>query len=85
MLDILHLVLGYIGKVCFLTRKRYVDATFPLALDIWADSKIYFMDESTTVYRVLNESAGHSKSLYKKFNIAIGVFQIQKKIMLINI
>lgn len=68
----------YRRKYAFLTRKRYVDTTFPLALDIWADSKIYFMDESTTVYRVLNESASHSKSLYKKFNIATGVFQIQK-------
>lgn len=68
----------YRRKYAFLTRKRYVDGTFPLALDIWADSKIYFMNESTTVYRVLNESASHSKSLQKRFNFAAGVFQIQK-------
>lgn len=58
-------------------KKKYVDGTFPLALDIWANSKIYFFDEVTTVYRVVNESASHSRSQSKRYRFAKGVFEIQ--------
>lgn len=78
---------GYIAPCTWLLRKElitndnknsYVDTTFPLALDIYAVSKIYFLDDSTAVYRVLPESASHSKSLLKQYSFAIGIFQIQK-------
>lgn len=78
---------GYIAPCTWLFRKEfvlndntnsYVDATFPLALDIFAVSKIYFLNNSTAVYRVLPESASHSKSLLKQYIYGIGIFQIQK-------
>lgn len=80
---------GYIAPCTWLVRKEYVylpqhgyvDGTFPLALDIWAKSDIYFMDESTTVYRVLNESASHSRDLDKQYKFRLGIFQIQKDYM----
>lgn len=67
----------YRQKYAFLQRRAYIDGTYPLALDVFADSDIYFMDNSTAVYRVLNESASHSKSLQKRYNFGIGVFKIQ--------
>lgn len=82
-----HLVnSGYIAPCTWLYRKEYmqtytqgyVDGTFPLALDIWANSKIYFLDEVTTVYRVIGESASHSRYLKKRFAFGSGVFRIQK-------
>lgn len=77
---------GYIAPCTWLYRKEYlptytqgyVDGTFPLALDIWANSKIYFLDEVTTVYRVVGESASHSRYLEKRFTFGSGVFRIQK-------
>ena len=56
---------------------HYVDGTFPLALDIWAKSKVYFLDEVTAVYRILSESASHSKDSLKRYNFIKGVFKIQ--------
>lgn len=78
---------GYIAPCTWVLRKEfilndntksYVDGTFPLALDIFAVSKVYFLNDSTAVYRVLSESASHSKSLLKQYIFEIGVFQIQK-------
>lgn len=77
---------GYIAPCTWLYRKQYlpagqssyVDGTFPLALDIWAQSKIYYLDEVTAVYRHLSESASHSRLLKRNFHFANGVFQIQK-------
>lgn len=77
---------GYIAPCTWLYRREYlptqplnyVDGTFPLALDIWAHSKIYFLEDVTAVYRKLEESASHSKSLENMFRFSKGVFQIQK-------
>lgn len=78
---------GYIAPCTWLIKKeyvflpqyeKYVDGTYPLALDIWANSKIHFLNESTAVYRILNESMSHSKSLRKKYKFRLGVFNIQK-------
>lgn len=82
-----HLVnAGYIAPCTWVYRRdflpknshQYVDGTFPLALDIWAQSKVYFLNETTAVYRHLSESASHSRSLQKGFYFTNGVFQIQK-------
>lgn len=82
-----HLVnSGYIAPCTWLYRREYmqtytqgyVDGTFPLALDIWANSKIHFLNEVTTVYRVLGESASHSRYLAKRFAFGVGVFRIKK-------
>lgn len=82
-----HLVnAGYIAPCTWVYRReflpkniyQYVDGTFPIALDIWAQSKICFLNETTAVYRHLSESASHSRSLQKGFYFTNGVFQIQK-------
>lgn len=82
-----HLVnAGYIAPCTWVYRReflpkniyQYVDGTFPIALDIWAQSKICFLNETTAVYRHLSESASHSRSLQKGFHFTNGVFQIQK-------
>lgn len=82
-----HLVnAGYIAPCTWVYRRnflprgayQYVDGTFPLALDIWAQSKVFFLNEATAVYRHLSESASHSRSLQKGFCFTNGVFQIQK-------
>lgn len=82
-----HLInAGYIAPCSWVFRKdflqknsyQYVDGTFPMALDIWAQSKVYFLNETTAVYRHLSESASHSRSLQKGFYFTNGVFQIQK-------
>jgi glucosyltransferase len=59
-------------------RPKYVDGTFAIALDIWATSKIYFLDEVTAIYRVLNKSASHSLHLAKRYKFALGVFKVQQ-------
>lgn len=58
--------------------KQYCDGTFPWLLDVFQASKVHFMDEVTTVYRVLEESASHSKSRSKSYKFNKGVFDIQK-------
>lgn len=82
-----HLIkAGYMAPCTWVYRKdfqpkksyQYVDGTFPMALDIWAQSKVYFLNETTAVYRHLSESASHSRSLQKGFYFTNGVFQIQK-------
>ena len=81
-----HLInAGYIAPLAWMYRTEflqtkpyhYVDGTFPLALDIWAKSKVYFLDEVTAVYRILSESASHSKDSLKRYNFIKGVFKIQ--------
>lgn len=81
-----HLInAGYIAPLTWMYRTEfipvrsyhYVDGTFPLALDIWAKSKVYFLDEVTAVYRFLPESASHSKNMKKQYKFIKGVFKIQ--------
>lgn len=77
---------GYIAPCTWLYRREfihivgnrnYVDSTFPLALDIMACSKVYYMSDTTSVYRVLEESASHSTNFDKKFNFIKGILFIQ--------
>ena len=77
---------GYIVPCSWLVRKNLliqerkscVDGSFAIALDIFAVSKIKILDEVTCVYRVLPESACHTRSLAKSYNYAKGVVQIKK-------
>ena len=77
---------GFLAPCTWLCRKQYVpiegnryfDHTFPWMLDVLANSKIKYLDEVTTVYRLINESASHSKSIRKRYLFSKGVFQTQK-------
>lgn len=76
---------GYMAPCTWLLRreflptytKNYVDGTFAWLLEVYAQSKVGFVKDTTTVYRVLDESASHSKSLQKRFQRSKGVLKIQ--------
>ena len=78
---------GYIAPCTWLFRREflpakaydYVDATFALALDVWAESEVGFLAERTAVYRVLGESASHTRNLEKHYRVQKGVFRIQRE------
>lgn len=57
----------------------YCDGTFAMVLDMFACSKIKFMNVVTATYRQLEESASHSKNLLKRYNFLNGVYRIQKE------
>lgn len=57
--------------------KRYVAADLPMLLDIIASSKIHFLNDTTTHYRILTESASHFTNLSHTYAFMKGVFEIQ--------
>lgn len=54
-----------------------VDATFAMAMDFISNTDFVFLPSSTAVYRSLEESASHSKSLEKKYNVHAGLLHTQ--------
>lgn len=56
----------------------YCDGTFPMILDILAETKIKYLDEVTATYRQLDESASNSRSALKRYTFLKGVYRIQK-------
>lgn len=79
------LAAGYMAPCTWVLRKEflpsfgksYLDATFPWLLDIYAKSKVCVLLETTAVYRMLPESASHSKSKDKLYLRALGILDIQ--------
>ena len=85
-----HLVKGgYIAPCTWMYRRAlaekfsdnsgYTDFSFSLALDIWANSNIHFMDEVTAVYRVSDNSVSHPKDVVKVYHYLSDVFSIKRK------
>lgn len=80
---------AYIGPCTWLYKKcvlddymnncndRFVDGTFAMALDTFATSQVYYMPENTGTYRLLNESASHSKSMQRKVAFLKGLLEEQ--------
>lgn len=62
--------------------KSYADGSFAWLLDVFKQTKIYFYNEVTAVYRFSQESASRPSSPLKKFNYLKGVFQVQKDYIL---
>ncbi len=56
-----------------------VDGTYAIMLDILATSKVHVIPQVTAVYRYLDESASHTKSITKAFIRYKGLFEIQNK------
>ncbi|HDY7944580.1 TPA: glycosyltransferase [Vibrio vulnificus] len=64
---------SYMAPCTWLMRREYIyrpknqvlDATFCWLLDVLSVTKIHYIDRVTTTYRVLEESASHSKSYEK--------------------
>lgn len=57
--------------------KKYNIGDLPILLDILAKSKIYFLNDITSNYRVLTNSASHFTDLSKLYFFMKGVFEIQ--------
>lgn len=55
----------------------FVDGTFAIAMDFIMNTDFVFLPESTATYRSLEESASHSKSLEKKYNVQVGLLHTQ--------
>lgn len=56
---------------------RYVVGDLPILLDILANSKIHFLNDITTNYRVLTNSASHFTDLSKLYSFMKGIYNIQ--------
>lgn len=76
---------SYMAPCTWLMRREYIyhpknqvlDATFCWLLDILSVTKIHYIDRVTTTYRVLEESASHSKSYEKMLNRENDIFAAQ--------
>lgn len=56
----------------------YKDASFVMALEAYASGKVCFLDVVTSVYRCLDESASHSRSLIQRYSHLKGVINTKK-------
>ncbi len=57
----------------------YTDESFPYILDIFKHSNIHFLQQSTAVRRVQENSISHQSDSQRKFAYMKGVFDIQKE------
>lgn len=57
--------------------KKHIDGSFAWLLDVFAKGKVGFISDTTSVYRVLEESASHSYSIDKKYLRAVGILKTQ--------
>ena len=67
----------YRTKYALRSKMDYTDPSFAQLLKIFANSKVHVTTEPTAVYRKLEESASHSKSIAKRYNREIGILSIQ--------
>lgn len=68
------------SKECFFLTsidEIQTDGTFAIFMDVLQYTKVYFLDETTSVYRILQESASHSSSVLKKYNFIKGLYKTQ--------
>jgi glucosyltransferase len=54
-----------------------IDATYAIMMDIFATTKVYVIPEVTAVYRYLDESASHAKSIIKTYFRYKGLLETQ--------
>lgn len=57
--------------------RNYADGTYPILMDIFAQSKVHVIPEVTAVYRYLDESASHAKSIIKTYFRYKGLLETQ--------
>lgn len=55
----------------------FIDGSFSLALEFFKHSEVFFMEDTTCVYRLLSNSASHHTSPYKRYLYAKNVFEEQ--------
>jgi len=59
--------------------KDYTDVSFAFLLDVFATSKVFYLDIVTAVRRVVPGSASYQTDKIKKFKYIKGIFDIQKQ------
>jgi len=78
---------GYLAPCTWVFRKELVkffdvrgfaDGSFAILLDIFKNSKLYFLNKVTTVYRISKGSASRPKDERKTYFYEKGVFEVQK-------
>lgn len=57
--------------------KGFIDGSFSLALEFFKHSEVHYMEDTTCVYRVLDNSASHHTSPYKRYLYAKNIFEEQ--------
>ena len=53
------------------------DGTFAIFMDILQNTKVYFLNDTTSVYRIIQESASRSNSFLKTLNYNQGIYRTQ--------
>lgn len=56
----------------------FVDESFPFILDLYQKTEIFYLNDSTTVYRKVTNSASEPQDITKKLKYYKGLFEIQK-------
>ncbi len=81
--------IGYIAPCTWLLKSSMfikevgdsADGTFDIALYNFANGKVGFLPEKTTVYRVLEKSASHTTDFFTAFKRQKSIYQIQRHYM----
>ncbi|MGA9211890.1 glycosyltransferase family 2 protein [Kaistella sp.] len=60
-----------------LFQKDYIDGTFPWLLDIYVESRVHVLSDTTATYRYLAESASHTTTFDKRYKLSKGILEIQ--------
>jgi len=77
---------GYIAPCTWLIRNQSIpnnidmsstDGSFSLALNIWLNHKVKYLEETTAVYRIANGSASYPDSLFQRYKRENGLFKIK--------
>lgn len=83
-----HLAIGgYLAPCTWVFRKSLLafieapkgvrDFSFAFLLDVWANSKLYFLRDVTAIYRILDESASHTRNIERRFEYLYGLCKIK--------
>ncbi|MDR1743953.1 MAG: glycosyltransferase [Dysgonamonadaceae bacterium] len=59
-------------------KKNYVDESFVYLLDMFQISQVYFLKETTAVYRIIPNSVSFQIDIKRKYCFLKGLFEIQK-------
>lgn len=62
--------------------KRDVDWSYSIALDMFAQGDVHFLDYNTATYRIFNESVSNSKTIRSLLKFGKGLIQIKEKYFL---
>ena len=71
-----HLYFDYLSEIT--PQSSWKMGDYPLWLYIGFHSKIHFMNDVTSVYRILSESASHSRDLMKNVRFSLSAYSISE-------